>query len=58
MGEGGGGEEKGSSLPFSLPSFPFPPETPDNRANFRHALFSLSLQDFLGGNCHPTSGYF
>ena len=37
MGEGGGGEEKGrflsfSSLPFSLPSFPFSPETPDTQA--------------------------
>ena len=37
MGEGGGGEEKGrflsfSSLPFSLPSFPFSPETPDAQA--------------------------
>ena len=30
MGEGGGGEE--SSLPFSLPSFPFSPETPDTQA--------------------------
>ena len=38
MGEGGGGEEKErflsfSSLPFSLPSFPFSPETPDTQAN-------------------------
>ena len=39
MGEGGGGEEKGraflsfSSLPFSLPSFPFSPETLDTQAN-------------------------
>ena len=37
MGEGGGGEEKErflsfSSLPFSLPSFPFSPETPDTQA--------------------------
>ena len=33
MGEGGGGEEKGSSsLPFSLLSFPFSPETPDTQA--------------------------
>ena len=38
MGEGGGGEEKAkdflsfSSLLFSLPSFPFPPETPDTQA--------------------------
>ena len=40
MGEGGGGEEKGrcqaflsfSSLSFSLPSFPFSPETPDTQA--------------------------
>ena len=44
MGEGGGGEEKGrpdtkpflsfTSLPFSLPFFPFSPETPDTQANF------------------------
>ena len=40
MGEGGGEEEKGraflsfSSLPFSLPSFPFSPETPDTQARF------------------------
>ena len=38
MGEGGGGEEKGRflsfrSFPFSLPSFPFSPETPDTQAN-------------------------
>ena len=33
MGEGGGGEEEGSSLPFSLPSFPFSPETPHTQAN-------------------------
>ena len=41
MGEGGGGEEDGrgrkflsfSSLPLSLPSFPFSPETPDTQAN-------------------------
>ena len=40
MGEGGGGEEKKererkffSSLPFSLPPFPFPPETPDTQAS-------------------------
>ena len=38
MGEGGGGEEKGgflsiTSLPFSLPSFPFSPETPDTQAS-------------------------
>ena len=32
MGEGGGGEGKGSSLPFSLPSFSFSPETPDTQA--------------------------
>ena len=37
MGDGGGGEEKErflsfSSLPFSLPSFPFFPETPNTQA--------------------------
>ena len=47
MGEGGGGEEKGrpffsfSSLPFSLPSFPFSPETPDTQAKiFLGCFFS------------------
>ena len=40
MGDGGVGEEKGrpflsfTSLPFSLPSFPFSPETPDTQASF------------------------
>ena len=35
MGEGRGGEEKFlsfTSLPFSLPFFPFSPETPDTQA--------------------------
>ena len=39
MGDGGGGEEKGrpaflsfTSLPFSLPFFPFSPETSDTQA--------------------------
>ena len=39
MGEAGGGEEKGSSLPFSLPSFPFCPETPDTKANLAIVRF-------------------
>ena len=49
MGERGGGEEKGrpflsfSSLPFSLPSFPFSPETPDTQAT------SLDLWKFQVG---------
>ena len=46
MGEGGGGEEKGlglglglgflsfTYLPFSLPFFPFSPETPDTQAMY------------------------
>ena len=44
MGEVGGREEKGraflsvSSLPFSLPSFPFSPETPDTQASFYRSL--------------------
>ena len=48
MGEGGGGKEKGraflsgflsfSSLPFTLPSFPFSPETPDTQANEKYIL--------------------
>ena len=40
-GKGGGAEERGrpdtkpfSSLPFSLPSFPFSPETPDTQARY------------------------
>ena len=37
--DGGGGrgrrERNFSSLPFSLPSFPFPPETPDTQATFK-----------------------
>ena len=42
-GEGGGGEEKGkflsfTSLPFSLPFFPFSPETPDTQASEVAAL--------------------
>ena len=39
MGEGGGGRREFlsfSSLPFSLPSFPFSPETPDTQA--RHDI--------------------
>ena len=45
MGDGGGGEEKGrflsfSSLLFSLPSFPFSPETPDTQANHSEKWFS------------------
>ena len=52
MGEGGGGEEKGrflsfTSLPFSLPFFPFSPETPDTQAihylNNCHIQISSSL---------------
>ena len=44
MGEGGGGEEKGrflsfTSLPFSLPFFPFSPETPDTQAMMRSTIF-------------------
>ena len=31
------GKWGGSSLPFSLPSFPFSPETPDTQANDRHS---------------------
>ena len=42
--DGGGGkgrrERKFSSLPVSLPSFPFSPETPDTQAN----------SDVLGGS--------
>ena len=44
MGEGGGGKEKGrflsfSSLPFSLPSFLFSPETPDTQATALQNLY-------------------
>ena len=46
MGEGGGGEQKGrflsfSSLLFSLPSFPFSPETPDTQAKSRSASWGF-----------------
>ena len=45
MGEGGGGQEKGkflsfSSLPFSLSSFPFSPETAYTQARKQTALSS------------------
>ena len=40
MGEGGGGEEKVSSLSFSLPSFPFSPETPDTQASQSAKIYS------------------
>ena len=48
MGEGGGGEEKGrflsfSSLPFSLPSFPFSPETPDTQATAKQSSCFLKI---------------
>ena len=47
MGEGGGGEEKGrflsfTSLPFSLPFFPFSPETPDTQARKTNVAALLS----------------
>ena len=49
MGEGGGGEEKGgkeflsfTSLPFSLPFFPFSPETPDTQAMITGSRQKLS----------------
>ena len=38
MGEGEGEGEK-SSLPFSLPSFPFSPETPDTQATLYPSIF-------------------
>ena len=43
MGEGGGGEEKGSFSPSALSLFrfhlsPFPPETPDTQARCSLAL--------------------
>ena len=49
MGEGGGGEEKGrflsfSSLLFSLPSFPFSPETLDTQA-----IRIFKVRTFLDG---------
>ena len=44
MGEGGGGTRKFlsfTSLPFSLPSFPFSPETPDTQARITRLLTRL-----------------
>ena len=48
MGDGGVGEEflSFSSLPFSLPYFPFCPETPDTRAN-EYAIFKISSALFI-----------
>ena len=48
MGDGGGGEEflSFSSLPFSLPYFPFCPETPDTQAN-EYAIFKISSAQFI-----------
>ena len=48
MGDGGGGEEflSFSSLPFSLPYFPFCPETPDTQAN-EYAIFKISSALFI-----------
>ena len=58
MGEGGGGEEKGrkgrerflsfTSLPFSLPFFPFSPETPDTQASPDSVPFLMSI---FGSGC-------
>ena len=52
MGEGGGGEEKFlsfTSLPFSLPFFPFSPETPDTQATLLRAVPGLSSCTDQGG---------
>ena len=51
MGEGGGGEEKGSfsSSPLSLFRFhlsPFPPETPDTQASFSNNKKICKLADY------------
>ena len=56
MGEGGGGEEKGrflsfTSLPFSLPFFPFSPETPDTQA--RLSLTKMPTSGDLKSTPHP-----
>ena len=52
MGEGGGGEERKflsfTSLPFSLPFFPFSPETPDTQASIPR----ISLPRLLGHFYH------
>ena len=55
MGEGGGGEEKGrflsfTSLPFSLPFFPFSPETPDTQAKEQHILLTDNTQSGGSGS--------
>ena len=52
MGEGRGGEEKFlsfTSLPFSLPFFPFSPETPDTQATLLRAVPGLSSCTDQGG---------
>ena len=53
MGEGGGGEEKGTSLPFSLPFFPFSPETPDTQAN----PSGLLVRAKLAGHCTGDTAF-
>ena len=58
MGEGGGGEEKGrpdtkpfkTSLPFSLPFFPFSPETPDTQATLLYSFALRVINDMFGRN--------
>ena len=55
MGEGEGGEEKGrkgrflsfSSLPFSLPSFSFSPETPDTQATSAAVIGIIICMKYL-----------
>ena len=48
MGEGGGGEEKGSFSPSALSLFrfhlsPFLPETPDTQARAKHRSFPVNF---------------
>ena len=54
----GGGGRRESSLPFSLPSFPFPPETPDTQAN-SNRIPALTVTDgHVGFKCTAVSSVF
>ena len=66
MGEGGGGEEKFlsfTSLPFSLPFFPFSPETPDTQAKHslgtnRHVQMDLAGLSGVNDDIWATNDHF